>query len=259
MLKKILYNKYNIENIDENILPLSSEEFLKILFDRKNVIMFEFKKNALRLLPYTGSTPDFLGRATKFQPMAIAGSEVYKLQDLSTCVKYQENVLCNNAGFSDYSYVSEDIDNYINILNALDNCVLINSKQVFIPFIVKSSNSNNAAALKNLFTKIFGKDFQNLVFKTELTENVGATIETTNMQMFLDQIQNAKKKILDEAFFYLGVSSPQGKLTHQSELEISSANNVVDLLDKIMFDKINDFLQKCNAKFGLNMVLVKKF
>lgn len=256
MLKKILYNKFRIINIPER-LPLSSEEFLKILFDIKNVVMFPYNKE-LRLLGYSGFDLDAFGRATKWRPIAFAGGEVYKVHDKDTAVKYQENVLANNVGFSSYSYITDDIDNYIEILNALDSAIMLNSKQVYLPFIAKVKGTDNATQLKALLSKIFGKEFKNLIVKTEQAETGGTTIETTNMQVFLQQIQDTKKKILDEAFFYLGVSSPQGKLAHQSELEIQSASAVVDLLDKIMFDKINDFLIACNKKFGLNMALVKK-
>lgn len=255
MLKKTLYNKFRINNIPSK-LPLNSEEFLKILFDIKNVIMFPYKKE-LRLLGYSGFDLDAWGRATSWQPIAFAGGESYGIFNKDTAVKYQENVLCNNCGFSDYSYITDDIDNYIAILNALDNAVILNSKQVYLPFVAKVVGVDNANQLKGLLSKIFGKEFKNLIVKAEKTDTNGTTIETTNMQVFLQQIQDTKKKVLDEAFFYLGVSSPQGKLAHQSELEIQSAGAVVDLLDKIMFNKINDFLQECNKKFGLNMELVK--
>ena len=256
MLKKILYNKFKIINIPER-LPLSSEEFLKILFDIKNVVMFPYDKE-LRLLGYSGFDLDAWGRATKWQPIPFAGGEVYKIHTKDTAVKYQENVLANNVGFSNYSYITNDIDNYIEILNALDNAIMINSKQVYVPFIAKVVGTDNANQIKGFFTKIFGKEFKNLIVKAEMKDTGGTTIETTNMQVFLQQIQDTKKKILDEAFFYLGVSSPQGKLAHQSEIEIESAVAVVDLLDEIMFDKINDFLQECNKKFNLQMQLVKK-
>ena len=257
MLKKILYNKFKILNIPER-LPLSSEEFLKILFDIKNVVMFPYNKE-LRLLGYSGYELDAWGRATKWQPIAFASGEVYKIHDKNTAVKYQENVLANNTGFSDYSYITNDIDNYIAILNSLDNAVVINANQIHLPFIAKVVGTDNAKALRSFFVKLFGKDYNNLIIDAKWNEkDGGTTIETTNMQVFLQQIQDTKKKILDEAFFYLGVSSPQGKLAHQSELEIQSASAVVDLLDKIMYDKIKDFLDACNKKFGCNMSLVKK-
>ncbi len=257
MLKKILYNKFKILNIPKE-LPLSSEEFLKILFDFKNVIMFKYNKNELRLLAYSGYDLDAWGRATKWQPIPIAGGESYEIQDKTKAVKYQENVLNNNVGYSSYSYITDDIDNYINILSMLDGAIIINSKQVFLPFIIKASGANNSEVLKNLLVKIFGNEFKNLIVKSELGEVKGATIETTNMQVFLQQIQDTKKKIIDEAMFYLGVSSPQGKLAHQSEIEIEQASAVVDLLDKIMYDKINDFVNDCNKMFNCNMSLVKK-
>lgn len=256
MLKKILYNKFKIINIPER-LNLSSEEFMKILFDIKNVVMFAYNKE-LRLLGYSGFELDAYGRATKWQPIPFASGEVYNIKDKDTAVKYQENVLANNVGFSSYSYITDDIDNYIEILNMLDNAVLINSRQIHLPFIARIGGTNNAQNLRIFFTKLFGKEYNNLIVEEKITDNNGATIEPTNMQVFLQQIQDTKKKILDEAFFYLGVSSPQGKLAHQSELEIQSASAVVDLLDKIMYDKIKDFLDACNKKFNLQMQLVKK-
>lgn len=257
MLKKILYNKFEIQNIPER-LPLSSEEFLKVLFDIKNVVMFEYKKE-LRLLQYSGYELDAWGRATKWQPIPFASGEVYDVKDKKTAVKYQENVLSNNTGFSDYSYITNDIDNYTAILNALDNAIVINTNQVYLPFIAKVVGTENANNLKNFLGKVFGKEFKNLIVEAKMTDSgSGTTIETTNMQLFLQQIQDTKKKVLDEAFFYLGVSSPQGKLAHQSELEIQSASAVVDLLDKIMYDKIQKFLDKCNDMFNCKMVLVKK-
>lgn len=256
MLKKILYNKFKIINIPDK-LALSSEEILKLLFDIKNVIFFSYNKE-FRLLGYSGYDLDCWGRATKFQPVAFAGGEVYKIQTKDTAVIYQENPLSNNVGFKHSSYIVDDIEQYINILSLIDSAVAINTKQVFIPFIAKSTDTQNAIQLKDLLSKIFGKEFKNLIVKQEVGESKGATIETTNMQVFLEQLQNTKKKILDEAFFYLGVSSPQGKLAHQSELEIESASAVVDLLDIIMFDKIKDFLDNCNKKFNLKMELVKK-
>ena len=257
MLKKILYNKFEIQNIPDK-LPLSSEEFLKILFDLKNVVMFKYN-DELRLLGYSGFDLDAWGRATHWQPIALAGGEVYDIKDKTNAVKYQENVLANNTGFSDYSYITNDIDNYTEILNALDNAIVINSKQLYLPFIAKVVGTDNANDLKNFLSKVFGKEFKNLIVEAKITDaGNGTTIETTNMQLFLQQIQDTKKKVLDEAFFYLGVSSPQGKLAHQSELEIQSASAVVDLLDKIMYDKIQKFLNKCNEMFNCKMTLVKK-
>ena len=257
MLKKILYNKYQILNIPKE-LPLSSEEFFKVLFDLKNVVMFPYK-NELRLLRYSGFNLDAWGRATKWQPIPMASGEVYKIQDKNTAVLYQENVLCNDVGFNAGSYIIDDIDNYIAILNCLDEMIVVNSKQVYIPFISRTSGTKNAEQLRNFFAKIFGKEFKNLIVEEKLTDvGSGTTIEPTNMQLFIQQIQDTKKKILDEAFFYLGVSSPQGKLAHQSEIEIESASAVVDLLDDIMSQKIVQFLEKCNAMFGCNMKLVKR-
>ena len=85
MLKKILYNKFKIENIPET-LPLNSEEFLKILFDIKNVIMFKHGEE-LRLLGYSGYDLDAWGRAKKWQPIAFAGGEVYPIKDKKTACK----------------------------------------------------------------------------------------------------------------------------------------------------------------------------
>lgn len=255
MLKKVLYNKFKILNIPEN-LKLTSEEFLKVLFDLKNVVMFKYGEE-LRLLGYSGFELDWLGRSTKFQPIAIAGGEVYPIKTENDAVKYQENVLSNNVGFSSYSYTTNDIDNYVAILNALDNAVVLNSKQIYLPFIAKVFGGQQAQQLKKLLGDIFGKDFENMIVEAKATEEGGTEIQPTNMQVFLQQIQDTKKKVLDEAFFYLGVSSPQGKLAHQSEIEIESANAVVDLLDKIMFSKIEEFLNKCNNMFGCQMQLVK--
>ena len=255
MLKKVLYNKFKILNIPEN-LTLTSEEFLKVLFDLKNVVMFKYGEE-LRLLGYSGFYLDWLGRATKFQPIAIAGGEVYPIKTLDDCVKYQENVLSNNVGFSNYSYITDDIDNYIEILNTLDSAIVLNSKQIYLPFIAKVFGGQQAQQLKKLLGDIFGKDFENMIVEAKATEEGGTEIQPTNMQVFLQQIQDTKKKVLDEAFFYLGVSSPQGKLAHQSEIEIESANAVVDLLDKIMFSKIEEFLNKCNNMFGCQMQLIK--
>lgn len=255
MLKKVLYNKFKILNIPNN-LKLTSEEFLKVLFDLKNVVMFKYGEE-LRLLGYSGFELDWLGRSTKFQPIAIAGGEVYPIKTENDAVKYQENVLSNNVGFSSYSYITNDIDNYVAILNALDNAVVLNSKQIYLPFIAKVFGGQQAQQLKKLLGDIFGKDFENMIVEAKATEEGGTEIQPTNMQVFLQQIQDTKKKVLDEAFFYLGVSSPQGKLAHQSEIEIESANAVVDLLDKIMFSKIEEFLNKCNNMFGCQMQLIK--
>lgn len=257
MLKKILYNKYHILNIPKE-LPLSSEEFFKVLFDLKNVVMFRYRSE-LRLLRYSGFNLDAWGRATKWQPIPMASGEVYKIQDKTTAVLYQENVLCNDVGFSQGSYIVDDIDNYIAILNCLDNMIVVNSKQVYIPFIARVQGTSNAEQLKKFFAGLFGKEFKNLIIDQKLTDvGSGTTIEPTNMQLFIQQIQDTKKKILDEAFFYLGVASPQGKLAHQSEIEIESASAVVDLLDEIMSQKIVEFLDACNKMFGCEMKLVKR-
>ena len=257
MLKKILYNKYVINNIDYERLPLTSEEFLKILFDLKDVIMFKYKDNKLRLINYAGYEPDWLGRATKFQPFPRASGEVYKVQTLDSCEQYHENVL--RGSFSAYSFVSDDVDRYVEILDTLDKAIILNSKQIYLPFIAKSTSAQQIQLLKGLFKKIFGKDFESMVVEMKLTDKQdGTIIETTNMQVFLQQIQDTKKKVLDEAFLYLGVARPTGKLAHESELEVAEASEIPDLLDKIMFDKIADFIARCNKKFGLNMTISKK-
>ena len=256
MLKKILYNKYVINNIDYKRLPLTSEEFLKILFDLKDVIMFKYK-DELRLLNYSGYNPDWLGRATKFQPFPRASGEVYKVQDLNSCVQYHENVL--RGSFSSYSFITEDIDKYIEILDTLDKAIVLNSKQVYLPFVAKGSSANQVALLKQLLRKLFGKDFESMVVEMKLSDKQdGTIIEPTNMQIFLQQIQDTKKKVLDEAFLYLGVARPTGKLAHESELEVAEASAIPDLLDKIMFDKIATFIAECNVKFGLDMSISKK-
>lgn len=256
MLKKILYNKYVIGNIDHKKLPINSEEFLKILFDLKDVIMFKYK-DELRLLNYSGYNPDWLGRATRFQPFPRASGEVYDVQDLDGCEQYHENVL--RGSFSSYSFITDDIDNYIAMLNTLDNAIILNSKQVYLPFIAKTTSANQMNMLKQLIRKVLGKDFESMVVEMKLADKQdGTIIETTNMQVFLQQIQDTKKKVLDEAFLYLGVGRPTGKLAHESELEVAEASEIPDLLDKIMFDKIADFLARCNKKFGLKMTISKK-
>lgn len=257
MLKKILYNKYEILDIPKN-LPLSSEEFFKVLFDLKNVVMFRYGEE-LRLLRYSGFHLDWLGRATKWQPIPMASGETYDIQDKNTAVLYQENVLCNDVGFNAGSYIIDDIDRYVQILNCLDECVVVNTRQVYLPFIAKVAGSSHAEVMKKFFEKILGKDFRNLIVEEKMADaGSGTIIEPTNMQLFIQQIQDTKKKILDEAFFYLGVSSPQGKLAHQSEIEIESASAVVDLLDEIMSQKIVKFLNNCNKMFGCKMKLVKR-
>ena len=35
MLKKLLYNKYKVVNIDKDRLPYTSEEILKVLYDKQ--------------------------------------------------------------------------------------------------------------------------------------------------------------------------------------------------------------------------------
>lgn len=256
MLKKILYNKYVIGNIDHKKLPINSEEFLKILFDLKDVIMFKYK-DELRLLNYSGYNPDWLGRATRFQPFPRASGEVYDVQDLDSCEQYHENVL--RGSFSSYSFITDDIDNYISMLSTLDNAIILNSKQVYLPFIAKTTSANQMNMLKQLIRKVLGKDFESMVVEMKLADKQdGTIIETTNMQVFLQQIQDTKKKVLDEAFLYLGVGRPTGKLAHESELEVAEASEIPDLLDKIMFDKIADFLARCNKKFGLKMTISKK-
>ena len=256
MLKKILYNKYVIGNIDHKKLPINSEEFLKILFDLKDVIMFKYK-DELRLLNYSGYNPDWLGRATRFQPFPRASGEVYDVQDLDSCEQYHENVL--RGSFSSYSFITDDIDNYIAMLSTLDNAIILNSKQVYLPFIAKTTSANQMNMLKQLIRKVLGKDFESMVVEMKLADKQdGTIIETTNMQVFLQQIQDTKKKVLDEAFLYLGVGRPTGKLAHESELEVAEASEIPDLLDKIMFDKIADFLARCNKKFGLKMTISKK-
>lgn len=256
MLKKILYNKYVIGNIDHKKLPINSEEFLKILFDLKDVIMFKYK-DELRLLNYSGYNPDWLGRATRFQPFPRASGEVYDVQDLDSCEQYHENVL--RGSFSSYSFITDDIDNYIAMLSTLDNAIILNSKQVYLPFIAKTTSANQMNMLKQLIRKVLGKDFESMVVEMKLADKQdGTIIETTNMQVFLQQIQDTKKKVLDEAFLYLGVGRPTGKLAHESELEVAEASEIPDLLDKIMYDKIADFLARCNKKFGLKMTISKK-
>ena len=257
MLKKILYNKYVINGIDYKRLPLTSEEFLKILFDLHDVIMFPYKDNQLRLLNYSGYDPDWAARATRFQPFPRASGEVYDVQDLGSCEQYHENVL--RGSFSSYSFITDDIDNYIAMLNTLDNAIILNSKQVYLPFIAKTTSANQMNMLKQLIRKVLGKDFESMVVEMKLADKQdGTIIETTNMQVFLQQIQDTKKKVLDEAFLYLGVGRPTGKLAHESELEVAEASEIPDLLDKIMFDKIADFLARCNKKFGLKMTISKK-
>lgn len=253
MLKKVLYNKFIIEDIPDE-LPMNSEEILKFIFTKKNCIMFKYNKE-LRLCRYTGYDPDWLGRATKYQPQALAGAEVYPVKTDKNCVKYNENPLQSQC-FQPDGYIIDDIETYITLLDALDKAVLINSKQIYMPFIAKVCGGSQAKQLKEFMRNIFGKGFEGAIIESSLEDKMqGTTIQPTNMQVFLATIQDTKKKILDEAFYYLGVSSPEGKLAHQSELEIEKASASTDLLDKIMFSKIDKFLNDCNSMFKTNMKL----
>ena len=256
MLKKILYNKYLIDNIPKE-LEINSEEFLKILFDLKNVIMFKYKKDKTRLLGYSGYNIDWLGRATKFQPIPRGGDEVYRQYNKDEIVLYQENVL--RGSFSSYSFVGDDIDNYVAMINAFDEAIIFNANQIYIPFIAKTKSTNQAQMLRSILAKTFGEKYKSLIVECKATDDMNGTIiETTNIQLFTEMLQNTKKKILDEAFLYLGVARPTGKLTHESELEVSQESQIPDLLDKIMFDKIALFIAECNEKFGFNMIIKKK-
>ena len=259
MLKKLLYNKYKILNIDKR-LPYNSEEILKILYTKKNCIFFEYGEQ-FRLLGYTGFEPDFLGRATKFQPMYIAGSETYNVKTKEDAVIYNENVLQSDGlGWNCEKYVIDEIQGFIDILDAIDKSIIINTRQVLIPFVAKTTSTNQAIFLKNLLKQILGKDYESLIVECKLTDkNTGTIIETTNINMFVQQLQDAKKKILEEAFLYLGVGAPAGKLAHESIVEVEQNEQITDLLDKVMFYKISDFLDRCNNKFNLNMKLVKIF
>lgn len=255
MLKKILYNKYVINNIPKE-LEINSEEFLKILFDLKDVIMFKYKSK-LRMLNYAGYNPDWLGRATRFQAFPRASGEVYDVQTLDSCVQYHENVL--RGSFSSYGFVGDDVDRYVELLETLDKAIILNSKQVYLPFIAKASSTNQMILLKKLFKNVFGENFESMVVEMKLTDkNDGTIIEPTNMQVFLQQIQDTKKKILDEAFLYLGVARPTGKLAHESKLEVEEASNIPDMIDAVMYDKIADFILRCNEKFGCQMTISKK-
>lgn len=267
MLKKILFNKFEILDIPPN-LPINSEEFIKILFTAKNVVMFNYDVKddndrvigrELRLARYTGYQPDWLGRATRYQPIAVAGGEVYPTLTLADCVKYNENPLNSTGEFGSDGYVIDDINNYIYILQSLDNALVINAKQIYMPFIAKVAGTDKADKLRAFMKKVFGKGFESLIIDISLKDLQGGTsIETTNMQLFLEQIQNAKKKLLDEAFLYLGVSSPEGKLAHQSELEIQEASKVTDIIDFVMYNKFVDFVNRCNTKFGTTMRVIKR-
>lgn len=258
MLKKILYNKFKIENIPKN-LPLNSEEFMKMIFDIRNLIFFDYKiKNEFRLLGYNGSKIDAWGKATEYQPQAMAGGESYGVLTKENAVIYNENALTNSAYFTNQSTIIGDVEKYIEMLNLIDSVIIINSKQVLLPFIARVKGGQQANLLKKLLKDIFGENYQNMIVEASQQEADGTIIQPTNMQVFVQQLQDTKKKILDEAFFYLGVSSPQGKLAHQSEIEIQSASAVVDLLDEVMFDKINEFIENINKKFNLQMKLVRK-
>ena len=72
-------------------------------------------------------------------------------------------------------------------------------------------------------------------------------------------MQNAKKKILDESFLYLGVGAHAGKLAHESEIEVQQNEKVVDLLDNVVFVKLVEFFNKINEKFGTKFEIVKEF
>lgn len=259
MLKKLLYNKYKIENIPKN-LPYTSEQIFKVLYDKKNCIMFKYGEE-LRLLGYIGFEPDFLGRATMFQPMYIAGSETYNVKTREEVALYNENALGSMGfGWSSGSYIIDDMDNYISMLNAIDHSIIINTKQVLLPFVATTTSTNQAQHLKNMLKELLGKDFANMVVECKLTDQTkGTLIETTNVQLFIQTLQDTKKKILDEVFLYLGVGAVSGKLAHESELEAMQNEKVTDLLDNVIFDKIQMFLQECNEKFGCNMQITKRF
>ena len=259
MLKKLLYNKYKILNIPNN-LPYNSEEIFKVLYDKKNCIMFKYK-DELRLLGYIGFMPDFLGRATEFQPMYIAGDEVYNIKKRDEVALYNENAMGSMGfGWSTSSYIIDDIDNYIDMFKAIDKSVIVNTKQVLLPFVATTTSTNQATHLKNMLRELLGKDFANMVVECKLTDQTkGTLIETTNVQLFIQTLQDTKKKILDEVFLYLGVGAVSGKLAHESELEAMQNEKVTDLLDNVIFDKIQMFLQECNEKFGCNMQIIKRF
>lgn len=222
--------------------------------------MFRYN-DQLRLLGYTGSEPDFLGRATKYQPMYIAGTESYSLQSKDDVVLYTENALGSvGFGWTGASYIIDDIDNYIEMLQAIDKSVVVNTKQVLLPFMAKTTSTKQAQTLKKLLQNLLGEDFDNMVVECKLTDNqTGTLIETTNVQLFIQTLQDTKKKILDEIFLYLGVGAVSGKLAHESELEAMQNEKVTDLLDAVMYDKFVDFFDRCNNKFGCNMQVIKRF
>lgn len=257
MLKKLLFNKYKILNIPEN-MPYTSEEIFDLIFSKKNVVFFKYDlKDEFRLLTYSGINQDFLSRATKFQPLAFAGSEVYPILSKEDCVVWNENPLpnCTNSG----SYIFDDIEKYICQLNIIDSAIKINAKQIFIPFIAKAGK-NNKDLLSKMLKNIFGEDYKNLIVEQNLKDQTdGTIIEPTNISLFLEQLQNAKKKILDEAFLYLGVGAPAGKLAHESEIEVQQNEKVVDLLDNVVFVKLVEFFNKINEKFGTKFEIIKEF
>lgn len=260
MLKKLLYNKYKIVDIDKERLPYTSEEIFKVMYDKHNVICFEYG-DQLRILGYTGFQPDFLGRATQYQPIWVAGSEVYGVKNKDEVVLYTENALGSiGFGWSSGSYIEEDITNYIDMLKAIDESIIVNTKQVLLPFMVKTTSTKQAVAMKAFLKKILGKDFDNMVVELKQGDLSGGTlIETTNPQLFIQTLQDTKKKILEEVFLYLGVGAPAGKLAHESIEEVVQNEQVVDLLDNVMFDKFLDFITRINERFGTSMKLVKKF
>lgn len=256
MLKKLLYGKYTINNIPTDKLPYTSEEIFALMYNNSNIICFKYGEQ-LRILPYIGYNPDFLMRATKYQPQYLGGGEQYKQLSRDDVVLYQENPLPNLYASGK---IICDIDNYINAIAVIDNAVIVNSKQVLLPFIVKAKNNQSTSMLKNLFSKILGKDFDKLILDSSLAETPnGITIETTNIQLVMQQLQDTKKKILEEAFLYLGIGSPAGKLAHESEQEVLQNEKITDLLDKVMVKKFEKFIQDINAKFDLNLTLEHNF
>ena len=260
MLKKLLYNKYKIVNIDKTRLPYTSEEIFKVMYDKHNVICFEYGEE-LRILGYTGYEPDFLGRATRYQPIWVAGSEVYLPKGKDEVVLYTENALGSiGFGWSTGSYVEDDITNYIEMLKAIDNSIIVNTKQVLLPFVVKTASTRQAEVMKSFLKKLLGDGFDNMVVECKLADNqAGTLIETTNIQLFIETLQNTKKKILEEVFLYLGIGAPAGKLAHESIEEVVQNEQIVDLLDTVMYDKFVDFITRINERFNTNMSVIKKF
>lgn len=255
MLNKILYNKYILENIPKE-LEMNSEEFLQMLIRGHYCAMFKFG-DKLRLTQYSGTGDvDYLGRPTLIQPFSY-GTEVYNLIPSSNCVLYKENFLTQI--FPSKGYISCDIDDYQRQLDVISKAIVINSKYIFMPFIVGADSKESTRVLKDFLKKTLGEEFQNLIIEQKITQlSDGLKIEPTNIQLFLQQLQDTKKKILDEAFFYLGVASAQGKLAHESELEVAESQASVELLDSVLFDKIGEFINNCNSKFNLNMILKKR-